>query len=409
MNLNKQSGVSYASSSACGAHGSTPCGKSLHGIHKTFAADIRPIELCSRSSSHPAALMSAGVSDAGDCWCLHPNQIPIDYSEHPCRPTAEENRCTENLRPITPHLESSLHRRISYEDQRARRSSRHRKLSSHSRRMSTTECYTKIGQSLAVSKGPVQAGRSNRSRAENTDVMPHRKNSRQESNHAARLSQHETASLIQVIESLRESIETSNARLEIELNSVEPVSSVRMRKQALAISTNTSYHRTSIAINRGSRFKFPKHDTARRTPFHRRADEPGQNRSEKVSVEVRVVFLKIGEIDTLKEYYYADAFIQAKWREPKLDGRTVDEPTVTELEQFWNPQIYIDNILSETKETQWLVAQKNEAGEMYLVERRRIKGVFLETLELNDFPLDVQVSEEVCETLYTKFIHCKST
>lgn len=54
--------------------------------------------------------------------------------------------------------------------------------------------------------------------------------------------------------------------------------------------------------------------------------------------------------------------------------------------------LYIDNILSETKETQWLLAQKNEAGEVHLMERRRIKGVFLETLELNDFPLDVQVN-----------------
>ncbi|VDP22881.1 unnamed protein product [Echinostoma caproni] len=109
-----------------------------------------------------------------------------------------------------------------------------------------------------------------------------------------------------------------------------------------------------------------------------------------VEVEVRVVFLKIGEIDTLKELYYADAFIQAKWREPKLDERTTEELTITELEQFWNPLLYIDNILSETKETQWMMAQRNDAGEVYLLERRRIKGLFLETLELNDFPLDVQ-------------------
>lgn len=62
------------------------------------------------------------------------------------------------------------------------------------------------------------------------------------------------------------------------------------------------------------------------------------------------------------------------------------------MEQFWNPLLYIDNILSETKETQWMMAQRNDAGEVYLLERRRIKGLFLETLELNDFPLDVQVS-----------------
>ena len=31
--------------------------------------------------------------------------------------------------------------------------------------------------------------------------------------------------------------------------------------------------------------------------------------------------MKVGEIDTLKETFMADAFIQAKWREPRLDGR----------------------------------------------------------------------------------------
>ncbi|KAF7260988.1 hypothetical protein EG68_01796, partial [Paragonimus skrjabini miyazakii] len=80
----------------------------------------------------------------------------------------------------------------------------------------------------------------------------------------------------------------------------------------------------------------------------------------------------------------------AKWREPKLDGRITEDLTINELEQYWNPLLFIDNILSETKETQWLMAQRNETGEVYLLERRRIKGVFLETLELNDFPLDVQ-------------------
>ncbi len=43
-----------------------------------------------------------------------------------------------------------------------------------------------------------------------------------------------------------------------------------------------------------------------------------------VSVEIRLVFLKIGEIDTLKEQFQAEAFIQARWSEPSLKG-TVSE------------------------------------------------------------------------------------
>ncbi|CAH8834440.1 unnamed protein product [Trichobilharzia szidati] len=61
-----------------------------------------------------------------------------------------------------------------------------------------------------------------------------------------------------------------------------------------------------------------------------------------------------------------------------------------DLQRCWNPLILIDNILSESKEQHWIMTEKNEAGEIYIVERRRLRGVFLETLELNDFPLDVQ-------------------
>lgn len=50
-----------------------------------------------------------------------------------------------------------------------------------------------------------------------------------------------------------------------------------------------------------------------------------------VIVELRVVFLKIGEIDTLKEQYSADTFIQAKWREPGLDGRTTEVSIQTRI------------------------------------------------------------------------------
>jgi len=42
----------------------------------------------------------------------------------------------------------------------------------------------------------------------------------------------------------------------------------------------------------------------------------------KVTVYVHIVFLKVGEIDTVKETYTADVFVQARWREPLFDGKT---------------------------------------------------------------------------------------
>ncbi|TGZ62796.1 hypothetical protein CRM22_007218 [Opisthorchis felineus] len=113
-------------------------------------------------------------------------------------------------------------------------------------------------------------------------------------------------------------------------------------------------------------------------------------KKEQVVVEVRVVFLKIGEIDTLKEIYHADAFIQAKWREPRLDGKSEEELRKIDLQRCWNPLILIDNILNESKDQHWINTHTGDNNEIYIVERRRLRGIFLETLELNDFPLDVQ-------------------
>ncbi len=38
-------------------------------------------------------------------------------------------------------------------------------------------------------------------------------------------------------------------------------------------------------------------------------------------VIVHVTFLKVGEINTLKEAFDADVLVRSKWREPKLDKR----------------------------------------------------------------------------------------
>lgn len=44
-----------------------------------------------------------------------------------------------------------------------------------------------------------------------------------------------------------------------------------------------------------------------------------RTRGEVVRVEIRVVFLKIGEIDTIKEQFQAEVFIEAKWKEPSVN------------------------------------------------------------------------------------------
>lgn len=65
-------------------------------------------------------------------------------------------------------------------------------------------------------------------------------------------------------------------------------------------------------------------------------------------------------------------------------------------DEFWNPRLLLDNAQGEPIE---IVSHEVEfvepTFEAYLVEKRRIKGVFHETLELKHFPFDVQVSNRV--------------
>lgn len=61
-----------------------------------------------------------------------------------------------------------------------------------------------------------------------------------------------------------------------------------------------------------------------------------------------------------------------------------------DLSKCWNPLVYIENILTESKDQHWISAKNDDAGQVFVTERRRLRAIFLETLELNDFPLDVQ-------------------
>ncbi|CAF0888771.1 unnamed protein product [Rotaria sordida] len=113
-----------------------------------------------------------------------------------------------------------------------------------------------------------------------------------------------------------------------------------------------------------------------------------ENRSgQLVTVELRLVFLKIGEIDTLKEQFQAEAFIQARWSEPTLKGMDID---CFDANKFWNPLLYIDNSVGDLKNDVWHKVVYDGIDIPMIYEMRKIKGIFLENLELNDFPVDVQ-------------------
>ena len=74
------------------------------------------------------------------------------------------------------------------------------------------------------------------------------------------------------------------------------------------------------------------------------------NSSSSNLVEIRAVFLKISDIDTIKETFYAEVFIEAVWLLADADGKAVRDYNPN---TDWNPNIYIANCLGELKEKIW--------------------------------------------------------
>jgi hypothetical protein len=117
-------------------------------------------------------------------------------------------------------------------------------------------------------------------------------------------------------------------------------------------------------------------------------------------VEVSVLFLSIGEIDTMNEKYQAEICIESRW---SFNDPILADPSFLNLRydpnNHWNPQLYIENALSDVKETiTYRIIQSYDG--YYVNETRHLKGSFWERLELQTFPLDIQ---ELSLTITTKF------
>ncbi|XP_048777841.2 uncharacterized protein LOC125681694 [Ostrea edulis] len=108
----------------------------------------------------------------------------------------------------------------------------------------------------------------------------------------------------------------------------------------------------------------------------------------KHTVQTRIVFLKLSDIDTVKEQFAAEVFIESRWPEKSLDhGKENDN---LDFSKYWNPKLLVQNVTSATKDKVWKKLEYGKNGEAFIVEKRRIKGIFTENLELQDFPFDLQ-------------------
>ncbi|XP_033756062.1 uncharacterized protein LOC117338818 isoform X2 [Pecten maximus] len=113
-------------------------------------------------------------------------------------------------------------------------------------------------------------------------------------------------------------------------------------------------------------------------------------REEKVTVELKLAFMKVTDIDTVNQQFGADIFIQAKWEEPLLDKTHVKEfdPMV-----MWTPKLIIMNVDGEfsfSRNTYSVHYDMPHYQHALVIQLWRFRGFFKENLELEHFPVDVQ-------------------
>jgi len=71
----------------------------------------------------------------------------------------------------------------------------------------------------------------------------------------------------------------------------------------------------------------------------------------------------------------------------------VKDPQTIDWTQYWNPMIYVDNTAVDPKTTiVRTLLYDVVTWEAFFVERHRLKGTFVENLELFHFPFDTQVT-----------------
>lgn len=86
--------------------------------------------------------------------------------------------------------------------------------------------------------------------------------------------------------------------------------------------------------------------------------------------------------------YFIYIFILLIWH---LIKYCLQENDNMDFSKYWHPKLIVQNVISTSKDNVWKKLEFGKNGEAFIVEKRRIKGIFTENLELQDFPFDLQV------------------
>jgi hypothetical protein len=105
-------------------------------------------------------------------------------------------------------------------------------------------------------------------------------------------------------------------------------------------------------------------------------------KSESTTVEIFLTYLRVGEIDNVKERFQADAYFEASW----VDNSGLDPDAPFDPRQQWEPELFLENAVANVKQDiKYRVERVNGVTKIH--ECRLVKGIFWERLELWDFPL----------------------
>lgn len=97
--------------------------------------------------------------------------------------------------------------------------------------------------------------------------------------------------------------------------------------------------------------------------------------------------MRVGEIDTLNERFYAEILFEASWEEPALAGSPKKEFNPS---MYWTPKLELMNGMGGLHDEINYTIHYDRNGTATVTEHHNLKGTLWERMELQYFPLDCQ-------------------
>lgn len=123
--------------------------------------------------------------------------------------------------------------------------------------------------------------------------------------------------------------------------------------------------------------------------------------STRTEVHIRMGISKLYDIDTINQRFHAEVIVESKWHDASIIATRGDH---ADLKSIWRPEIYFENALNEVsrEECSLKLVRDEESKRVMVSEIRKVKALFWENLELENFPLDVQDLSVVVASKLTK-------